>query len=265
MILTESRIEDVLRIGEAKHSLAAKVFIREAQQRFGVHITACYLQSHTQIDLPPGRSFARFIRTKSVPFVWEQILTLYVDSRLCRPYPGGEAQFGEELYALLCAILQEEGNAVDAPRLHLPEERVYYGWDHTKWENWDYSRVVETAAPSREHHAVFVEYIDKLALWRYLQDGLPAVRRCPVLRESGAKVFCGHDLERNSMAYYFVLPTRNEKGEVLEAAAAEFTRFAMERLQSRDRWGVIVQENVQPVVTDFASLTPELRWSFAKE
>lgn len=263
MILTETPLEEVLRTGKAVHSPVGERWIREAEAQLGMCICAGYMQAHTQIDLPPGAVFERFIRRKPVPFVRSMTLTVYTDSRRCRLLPEGEETRGEKLASLLNEILRQEGIAPEYPRLYLPEEMRYYGWNQSKREAWDFRRVIETGEIIREETAVHTERIDSLVLWRILQDGLTAMRRCPMLRQRQAEVFCGYDAGRGEMAYWLLLP-----GRVSEEAGAgmrrEFTAYAMEILQKRDRWGVIDERSVSPVVAVGDALTPEQKFSLYK-
>jgi len=263
MILTETPLQEVLRTGKAVHSPVGERWIREAEARLGLCICAGYMQAHTQIDLPAGAGFERFIRRKPVPFVRSMILTVYTDSRRCRPLPEGEEMRGETLISLLNEILRQEGAMPEYSRLYLPEEMRYYGWNQCKRDAWDFSRVIEPGEIIREDYAVHTERIDSLVLWRILQDGLAAVHRCPGLKRWDAEVFCGYDAGRGEMAYWLLLP-----GGVSEETQAylrrDFTAYALEILQKRDRWGVIDERSVSPVITAKDALTPEQKFSLYK-
>lgn len=264
MILTETPLEEVLRTGKAVHSPVGEKWIREAEAQLGLCICAGYMQAHTQIDLPQGMEFERFIRRKTVPFVRSMILTVYTDSRRCRPFPEGEEMRGEKLISLLNEILRQEGSAPEYPRLYLPEEMRYYGWNQSKRESWDFRRVIEPGEIIREEYAVRMERIDSLVLWRVLQDGLTAMRRCPILRQRDAGLFCGYDAGRGEMAYWLLLPGRISE-EAQASLRREFTAYALEILQKRDRWGVIGERSVSPVITARDALTPEQRFALYKE
>lgn len=263
MILTETPLEEVLRTGEAVHSSVGERWIREAEAQLGMCICAGYLQAHTQIDLPPGIFFERFIRQKPVPFVRSMILTVYTDSRRCRPVPDGEEMRREKLVSLLHEILREEEISPEYPRLYIPEEMRYYGWNQSKREAWDFSRVIVPGEIIREEYAVHTERIDSLVLWRVLQDGLTAMRRCPILRQQDAGLFCGYDDGRGEMAYWLLLPGRVSE-ETQAYLRREFTAYALEILQKRDRWGVIDERSVSPVITARDALTPEQRFALYK-
>ncbi|MBQ4043699.1 MAG: hypothetical protein IJD06_06855 [Clostridia bacterium] len=263
MILTETPLEEVLRTGKAEHSTAGERWIREAEAQLGMCICAGYMQAHTQIDLPAGAVFERFIRRKPVPFVRSMILTVYTDSRRCRPFPEGEEMRREKLISLLNEILREEGIAPEYPRLYLPEEMRYYGWNQSRRDSWDFSRVIEPGEFIREETAVHTEKMDSLVLWRILQDSLTAMRRCPILQQWDAELFCGYDAGRGEMAYYLLLPGRISE-ETRVCLRRDFTAYALELLQKRDCWGVIGERSVSPVITAGDALTPEQRFALYK-
>ncbi|MBQ8510772.1 MAG: hypothetical protein IJ493_12785 [Clostridia bacterium] len=118
----------------------------------------------------------------------------------------------------------------------------------------------QTEPASRKKHSVHVDYIDQLALWNYLTDSLPALNRCALIREAGARVLCGWDASRNAMAYFVIVPSADSVGSLKQ----DFADYAFRLIKPKDLWDAVTLRAVTPVVTEWAALTQEQRFALCR-
>ncbi len=144
MQLTITPYTAILKTGTAEYSPLAENIIRELQQVHRIHAAAIYLQDCTHIDISETTSADKLLKQKKpIRFVNEIILTFYIHKRKsCVPADTGTLK--ALLHDVFQKHLQQSGITPDFERLYTPEEMRFYGWNQTKKEAWDTSKVIPT-------------------------------------------------------------------------------------------------------------------------
>ena len=174
MMFTQEPVEKIIYNGMASHTALGQKFIQLVDERMGVHMDACYLQSGLQLLIPPDKTIEALVRAKQVRFARCNHLTVWCHS--AQMAGKSEETYKEALYSLFCELLDREQITLEYPRQYLPEEMRYYGWTNKRKEEWDTAKILQPDGQIIEQHTVAIEYIDHLALWHYLQNSLKTVR-----------------------------------------------------------------------------------------
>jgi len=262
MVFTQEPVEKIIYNGMASHTALGQKFIQLVDERMGVHMDACYLQSGLQLLIPSGKTIEALVRARQMRFAKCNHLTVWCHSD--QMVGRSENIYKETLYSLFLELLDAEQITPEYPRQYLPEEMRYYGWINKRKEEWDHAKILQPDGKIGEQHTVTVEFIDHLALWHYLQNSLKTMNRCEAVAEIGARVFCGYDQSRRNMAYYIILPDyafcTADKCTLLR----KFTAYALEKLKPCDKWNAITEISVAPVICKWSDLSEELKFSFVK-
>jgi len=262
MILTEDPIEKVLHTGKAVHSHVGERFIKLAAECLGLNIIAVYFHSGTEMFIPPKQKLESLVKKRRVRFVRSEILTLWC--RSSETDISNDEIYKEKVYALFKELIADENIVIDYPRTYIPDEMNYYGWTNKRTEEWDTSKIIQTSGVMDERHTIVIEYIDQQVLWNYLQDSLKTMNICPYITNIGAQVFCGYDEKRKNMAYYIILPEYDSDNIESDKLCRSFSAFAAEKLKPRDKWNVINEFSVSPIICKWNDLSEEMKFALAK-
>lgn len=263
MQLTLNSIDDILRSGEINNSELAKKFISRLYSSKGIIAVACYIQSGSHIYLPKGEDFSQIIKRKDIQFINEAILTVYILPEATQNF-SDEAKMKNEISECFSLLTKEENAAIDYPRDFLPEEIAYYGWYSAPKKDWDTERVIPQKEASSSSLAVFVECFDELAIYRCLCDNIHYINDSPLLKELGAKAYCGFCEDTASTSYYVILPSdkMTEKNE--DKIYTYFSSEVFELISKKDKFGFISRASLKPIITEWNALTETQKYSLLR-
>ena len=263
MKLTLNSIDDILRSGEINNSELANKFISKLYSSKGIKAVACYIQSGSHIYIPKGENFSQTLKKKDIQFINEAILTVYIIPEDAK-FSLNEAKIKDEISECFSLFAEEENAAIDYPRDFLPEEIAYYGWYSTPKENWDTERVIPQKESSMSSLLVFIERFDELAIYRCLSDNIHYINDSPLLKELGAKVYCGFCEDIASMAYYVTLPSGKMTEENRDKIYTYFSSEVFELLSEKDKFGVISRTSFKPIITEWEFLSDYQKYNLLR-
>lgn len=262
MMLTKEPIEKILDSGSATHSEFGQKFIALTENRLGLHITAAYHQSGTELDIAPNKNIEILIKKQQIHFVRSSILTVWCHSDEI----GGRSETDMEaaIDTIFRELLCKESIEIEYPRTYVPQEMRYYGWTNRKKEDWDTSNMIPLNANISEIHTVHIEYIDHLALWRTMENSLNILNHCPCISNIRARVLCGYDQRRNHMAYYVILPPHIPNDFDRVRLCREFSQTALDILKPNNIWNALNVDAVSPIVCKWDELSEDMKFAFSK-
>ena len=252
-----------MRTGTAEHSPIAATFIAEVWKKLGICIAACYLQSGTHPVFSEKRSIGAQIRAGGIPFVNEDILTVYIHTKKSAEL-AADRYIKNELFDILSDVIAKSGEKIEYPRLYLPEEMQHYGWYNTPRGMWDMSAALVSVPASSHSVSVFIECIDRDALWNILYESRQTLSRCDFVREIGAKVYCANDKARADTALYVIVSPETLHEMNISLFKKAFAEYAYRLLKPRDLWDVITSAALTPVVTEWNALTKEQKFEMLR-
>ena len=116
-----------------------------------------------------------------------------------------------------------------------------------------------TAVQNKE--IINIEYIDRLALWNYMNDALRIANEYEILKQINAKVFVSFN--QDIPVYFIILPYEHSYFTDLDLSA-EFSIHMTDILKPLDVWNVITPASMTPILSTWNALSPEQRFALAK-
>lgn len=263
MKLTVNTINDILQTGEVINTEIAKKFGAKVYSETGIRIVACYLQSGTHLYLPQGKTIINLLENNNIQFVNEAILTIYIHRINSKVFLDEKIE-KDKIFSCFNELLKQENMVIDYPRNFLPEEMEYYGWYSTPKNKWNMSKIIPIGDIKTSNFLINIEYIDRLAMWKYMSENLQYVNEHPFLKNLGAKVYCGCDDNAFQLKYYVILPSYTMNVANEKNIYNFFLSDVIDYLKSKDNFGVISKETVNVIVTKWESLTQKEKFNLQR-
>lgn len=263
MQLTISSIQDIISSGEVIHSALAETFISKVSCEVGISILACYMDSSLQLLLPAGDSSR--IKWKKIcadpQFVNYLSLTVYtranVDKGILR-----KKDTEEKIASVFLDTVRAEGQKIEYPRTHLPDEMAFYGWQNTPRNEWDESKIIRPIDTPLSRIKITLENISELAMWHYLSGSLKSINRLEIVERIGAKVYCGWD-DRSSVTLFVILPDHVAE-ELTEEVKKACAQDIFSIITAKDQLEIWKSNTFSPVFTSWNLLSEEQRFNLLR-
>lgn len=271
MELTKNEILSIISTGTAEQSPIADEYIREAREQYGVEIVACYVETHQILRFPEKRVTHKKLfqrrRTETIDpkdayLVNYLHLTVYQRGR-GQTDDALTKEFGGELLSLFEKTITSRGIDMEYVRFLSPDEMRYYGWTNKKSSECDMNKLICPEKPAVEQKEVSVESFDDLALWTYLSRGVKSFNSFQAAEDLAAKVYYGWDSDLNRPTLYIILPGQrvpNTDEDKRKRLNSEILKY----LHSKDKFGVVHDNEFSPIYTVWSALPEKLRFSLLR-
>ncbi len=253
MFQTKEQIVAAIKSGTIEHTPLEAELINKAKRLTGVDIFACLDQYDTYLSELPKRNCSKncFVDHSYFEVYWRE-----------NSKPEDFDVFHAHMTALFSEFILNHKNEIVRPRVFLPDEQRYYGWLNTPKSQHDNSKIINPTAGDgfSEKIEVKLEAFDGLAIWHYLSDSLNALNSLDCVKKLYAKVTCGWDEKRGQMNLTVILP-----GAANDEIRIAITAPMLEVVKKRDKWGVITEENFDPIFKSRGSLSAEQMFNLLKD